>query len=301
MQKLKLSGGVNLYKIFIWLVVFFWGMSFVATKVVVSYIPPATAALIRFLIALVFLIFVNRKFPKILNLHGFFAGFWGITMYFYFENAGLVHTFPTNASLIVSSAPILHILFSHIIQKKKATMMEYIASFIAFSGVAVVILNGKFALKINPVGDIMLFGAASVWVLYTYHVEKMPNSDSLEGVAAITFWGVVTLVPFSLVEKNSWVSFNPASFVSLMYLGVVCSGIAYVLWNKGIKKVGSRYTTNTIYFIPVLTSIAESIFLKRLPNLYTIFGGAMVLVGLWLFNFSRRRLVYENISEGEDE
>ncbi|MFN3283453.1 MAG: DMT family transporter [Pseudothermotoga sp.] len=287
-----------LHRLLIWSVVLFWGISFVATRVVVLSVPPITAAFIRFLIASAALILVTRRAPRLLNWHSFFAGFWGVTMYFFFENSGLVYTYPTNASLIVSSAPILYTLFSHIVQKRRTTTVEYIASLVSFFGVAVVILNGRFVLKVNLLGDLMLLGAAFSWVLYTYHVEKMPDPDSLAGVMNITLWGVLTLIPFVIFERKPQIHFNIWAIVSLLYLGIICSGVAYVFWNTGIKRVGSRYTTNTIYFIPVVTSIAETVLLKNLPNFYTIIGGILVLFGLWLFNRQERGKESESLSKG---
>ncbi|MEJ5230215.1 MAG: DMT family transporter [Pseudothermotoga sp.] len=286
-----------MYKTLIWLVVLFWGVSFVATRVVVLSIPPITAALIRFLIASIALMLIIRKFPKLKNWHSFFAGFWGVTMYFFFENSGLVYTYPTNASLIVSSAPILYTLFSHVVQKKRTTVMEYIASIIAFFGVAIVILNGRFVLKMSLKGDLMLLGAAFAWVFYTYHVEKMPEPDSLMGVMSITVWGVLTLIPFAVFEEKHQITVTFPVVISLLYLGIICSGLAYVFWNLGIMRVGARYTTNTIYFIPVVTSVAEALLLKNLPNLYTVLGGILVLLGLWLFNREERGKGNESLSE----
>jgi len=286
-----------LYKILIWLVVLFWGISFVATRVVVLSIPPITAALIRFLIASIALMLAVRRLPKLKNWHSFFAGFWGVTMYFFFENSGLVYTYPTNASLIVSSAPILYTLFSHVVQKKRTTAIEYLASIIAFFGVAIVILNGRFVLKMSLKGDLMLLGAAFAWVFYTYHVEKMPEPDSLTGVMSITVWGVLTLIPFAVFEERPQITLTLPVIISLLYLGIVCSGLAYVFWNLGIIRVGARYTTNTIYFIPVITSVAEALLLKNLPNLYTVLGGTLVLLGLWLFNREERGKASESLSE----
>ncbi len=287
-----------LHRLLIWSVVLFWGISFVATRVVVLSVPPITAAFIRFLIASAALIFFTRRFPRLLNWHSFFAGFWGVTMYFFFENSGLVYTYPTNAALIISSAPILYTLFSHIFQKRKTTAVEYIASCFSFFGVAVVILNGKFVLKVNPIGDFMLLGAAFAWVFYTYHVEKMPDPDSMSGVTSITLWGLLTLIPFVILEKKSQFHLTLPVIVSLLYLGIICSGVAYVFWNIGIRRVGSRYTTNTIYLIPVVTSIVESVLLKNVPNLYTIVGGMLVLLGLWLFNRQERGKESEGLSKG---
>lgn len=295
-----------MYRVMVWSVVLVWGVSFVATRVVVQSLPPLTTALLRFLIATGVLILLSRKRPILFSWHIFFAGFWGITLYFAFENAALVYTFPTSASLIVSSAPILYTLFSHLVQRRHTTLLEYLASIIAFFGVAIVILNGQLVLKINPVGDLLLLGAALSWVFYTYHVEKILNAESLPVVCGITLWGVILLIPFSALEffNHRFTVENTVGIkeiLALLYLGVVCSGIAYVFWNSGIKNVGARYTTNTIYFIPIVTAMADSLLLGNIPNGYTISGAILVILGLWLFNRIERGKRSEGFVKGENE
>lgn len=266
----------------VWSVTVIWGLSFIATKIVVCSIPPLTAALIRFSIASLTLILLSQgRISNFFSRDIISAGFWGVAAYFIFENSGLVYTYPTNASLIVSSAPILYTIFSHLVQKRKTNISEYIASLFAFFGVMIIILNGRFVLKINPLGDLLMLGAALSWVFYTYHIDKIKDGDSLSVIASITIWGSIFLLPFSLFENKSRIYIDSKTMISLLYLGIICSGIAYFFWNKGIKRIDPRYTTNTIYFIPVVTSVSDSLILGNFPNLYTIVGGSMVLLGLW--------------------
>ncbi|MFN6991572.1 MAG: DMT family transporter, partial [Fervidobacterium sp.] len=236
------------------LVTIFWGLSFVATKFVVRSFSPFPAALYRFITALIVLLpFTNKKelLRSILDVNAAMTGFWGITMYFIFENTALIYTSPTNAAVIVSSAPILYILFTHVFHKRKTNIFQYLGSIIAFFGVALAIVNGRI-LKLNPVGDILAFGSAFSWVLYTHYVLKIKNSEGIDQVFSITFWGVVTLVPFSLFQDMRLI-FEWRSLIGLLYLGVICSAVGYFLWNKSIILIGDRRTTNTIYFIPLVT------------------------------------------------
>lgn len=262
------------------IVTLFWGMSFVATKFVVSVFPPFPAALYRFIIALLVL-FPFTKNKKIKDINAFWAGFWGITMYFVFENAALVYTNPTNAAVIVSSAPILYVLFTHLVHKTKTNIYHYIGSIIAFLGVTLVILNGRL-LKLNPLGDILAFGAAFSWVAYTHYVMKMENHDGIDQIFSITFWGVVTLIPFSLFQDMTPI-IETKSLIGLIYLGVICSAVGYFLWNKSIVLIGDRRTTNAIYFIPVVTIISENILIKPNLSLYNIIGVIMLIIGLYIF------------------
>ncbi len=262
------------------LVTIFWGASFVATKFVVNVFEPFPAALYRFLIALFILLPFTRK-KKIANINAFWSGFWGITMYFVFENTALRYTSPTNAAVIVSSVPLLYVLFTHVFHKVKTNKYHYLGSVLAFLGVALVILNGRM-MKLNPLGDILAFGAAISWVFYTHYVVRIKDVVGIDQTFSITFWGVVTLVPFSLLQ-NMQAKFEIKSVSSLIYLGIVCSALGYLLWNKSIEVIGDRKTTNFIYFIPLVTVISEFVLMKSKPTIYNILGVTMLILGLYIF------------------
>lgn len=269
------------------LVTLIWGVSFIATKVVVRELAPFPAALIRFLIALMVLT-PFRKLARVMDWNAFWSGFWGVTMYFVFENTALRLTAPTNVAVIVSSAPILYVLFSHIIHRQPTTSGQYVASALAFTGVALVILNGRL-MKLNPLGDVLAFGSAVSWVFYTHYILKMGKHDGMDDVFAITFWGVVTLLPFSVLQSNpgSWIrGVSPVAWLGLVYLGVLCSALGYYLWNKSIALIGDRRTTNAIYFIPVVTILSENLVLGGGLTVYNVVGTALLILGLLIFERS---------------
>ncbi|MGC8902920.1 MAG: DMT family transporter [Fervidobacterium sp.] len=264
----------------VFVVTLFWGVSFVATKYVVDVFKPFPAALYRFSIALLILLpFVKNR--KIRDINAFWAGFWGITMYFVFENTALIYTSPTNAAVIVSSAPILYVFFTHIFHKVRTNVFHYLGSALAFFGVALVILNGRI-MKLNPIGDIYAFGAAFSWVAYTHYVMKMKSDNGIQQVFSITFWGVVTLIPFSIFQDMTF-HFELKSFVSLIYLGIICSAIGYFLWNKSITLIGDRRTTNAIYFIPMVTIFSENVIMKSKLTIYNVLGVLSLIMGLYIF------------------
>ncbi|ONN27605.1 membrane protein [Thermosipho affectus] len=279
------------------LVVLFWGLSFISTSVVVKEISPLFAAFMRFLIALLVLFIVPKKRKiDLFNIHKILAGFWGITMYFVAENFSLKFTTPTNAAMIVSTAPIWYILFTQIVHKKKTHIFQYIGSTIAIVGVGLVILNGRLYLNVNPIGDLLAFGAALSWVFYTHHIVKLSDHSSITAVFEITFWGVVTLIPFTFVE---YAYFTPKIIFSinvvfgLLYLGILCSAVGYILWNKSIEILGDRTTTNAVYIIPIVTAIFENILFKRWPTFLLVSGIILVVTGLYIFEkFEERREKY---------
>ncbi|HRB91110.1 MAG TPA: DMT family transporter [Fervidobacterium sp.] len=133
----------------------------------------------------------------------------------------------------------------------------------------------------------LAFGAAISWVLYTYYVVKMEKNDGVDGIFSLTFWGVVTLLPFSFFQDMS-IRIEGKSLISLIYLGVLCSAVGYLIWNKSMTLIGDRSTTNFIYFIPVVTIISESIIINSQLTLYNILGTFMLIMGLYIFERGER-------------
>ena len=68
----------------------------------------------------------------------------------------------------------------------------------AFLGVALVVFNGKFILKLNPIGDMLTLGASIMWVLYSIIILKVQGKYSSAIISRkIFFYGVLTLLPYS--------------------------------------------------------------------------------------------------------
>ena len=99
---------------------FFWGISFISTKVVLRELPPSTIGLVRFVIASLFLAILLHKLepgsrPKKADLPFLaLSGILGISLYFFFENTGISYTSAVNASLIVTFVPLITILLDTI-------------------------------------------------------------------------------------------------------------------------------------------------------------------------------------------
>ncbi|NUU98748.1 multidrug transporter [Marinitoga sp. 1154] len=278
--------------IYMWITIIFWGISFVATKIIVHSVPPITAAFLRFFLSsLILIIFIRKdiKYEKKEFFYMMLAGFFGVTAYFLFENTALQFTTPSNGSLIISATPVMYLLFSDILRKSFSHKIRYLGTFLAFSGVSIIVLNGRFILKLNPLGDLLMFGASFSWIFYTIFIEKLHHHDNLIITKDLNFYGMIFFLPFAFFElKNAgtcpnfqlWI--QPKILIAFIYLGVFCTALGYIWWNKAIRLAGAKTTTNGIFFIPIVTVIADSIMLKNYPNIYTIIGATLVLFGNYI-------------------
>ncbi len=283
----------NLGFFFSFITVFFWGISFIAIKIVVRVIPPITLGAVRFAISLftlfVFTLLTSRgeKLPKAARKYSAIAGFWGITMYFIFENIGVHFTSPSQASLLISTVPIFTIAIADIYRKKRSSWKLYAMSFLSLVGVAIIILSNGFEFSSNILGDLLILLAAFSWGMYTLYINQLEEYDNLLATLEITKWGLIFLIPFSAVEMfiespNVVRFLHPDILVWLLFLGVLCSGFGYVMWNYAIKSLGSRTSSNFIYLIPLVSIIADSLILKNMPSMGVYIGGTLVMIGVIL-------------------
>ena len=92
-------------------------------------------------------------------------GITGGSVYFLAENAAMLYTTATNTSLIVCSCPLFTMLLVALFyrQSERFSKMQVLGSAMAFLGMAIVVLNGRFVLHLSPKGDLLAFGACLCW------------------------------------------------------------------------------------------------------------------------------------------
>jgi len=208
-------------------------------------------------------------------------------VYFIFENFGVHFTTPSQASLLISTVPIFTIAIADIHRKKKSNWKLYAMSFLSLVGVAIIILSNGFEFKLGIMGDSLILFAAFSWGMYTLYVNKLEKYDNFLITLEMTKWGLIFLIPLSaiemIVEQPNVVNFlHPDILVWLLFLGILCSGFGYVMWNYAIKSLGSRTSSNFIYIIPLVSIIADSLMLKNVPTMGIYIGGTFVMIGVIL-------------------
>jgi len=70
--------------------------------------------------------------------------------------------------------------------------------------------------------------------------------------------------------------------LNILYLGVISSGLAFILWQQGIERIGSIKASNYIYLVPLITAIAGVIFLDETMSLKMIIGALLIIAGLYI-------------------
>ena len=209
-----------------------------------------------------------------------------IIIYFFTENTALEITLATNVSFIVCTAPLLTTILSlWIYKKEKATRGLMAGSLLALVGVALVVYNGSFVLKISPLGDFLTLLAAFSWAFYSLIMRKMSNRYSIIFITRkIFFYGVLTILPAFLVHPWQFDItrlLEPAILFNLLFLGVLASLICFVVWNVVLKQLGTIRASNYIYLNPLFTLIGSAFLLGERLTMVALMGAALILGGVY--------------------
>ncbi len=275
-----------------------WGTTFVSSKLLLEEgMTPAEIMFLRFAMAYVCMIpfikgklFCNNWRDEALMM---LLGISGGSLYFLLENSALLYTQASNVAIIIAATPLLTTLAVHLIShQEKVSKRLYGYSLLSLSGVALVVFNGEFILKLNPLGDILTLGAALMWVIYSIVVVKMEKRyDSLMITRKVFFYGVLTLLPYFAIEPfgvTIEMLTRPIVIGNLLFLGLLASLICYWTWNVVIIKLGAVRSTNYLYINPIVAMITSYFVLNEHITSLAIIGTALILTGMYLAQRQRR-------------
>ena len=270
-----------------------WGTSFLVSKELMTRIAPVPLMWIRFVIAYLALWIVcpKRRFCWKEKWQFLLLALVGNTLYFLAENSALRLTQASNVSILVSTAPILSALLMRLFRQNEKLSMQQLTGFgIAFLGVLLVVFNGVFVLKLNPMGDLLALCAALLWAAYGFVAKRsLQEFDSFFVTRKMMFYGMLSSAPLLLMGSESLPRLSAlrmSDYFSLLYLGVVCSAICYVLWNKAIRQLGAVKTNLYVYAVPLVTMLASVLFMKERITGVGFLGIALVVGGMVLSSFT---------------
>lgn len=276
-----------------------WSSTFIVSKIILENLTPLQVLLMRYVIAVVFLSAIYPKFkrPTSWKEELLFLGIGAsLAGYFIFENSALQRTYSSNVSLIVATIPLMTGLLSMVVFKTKFLTVRNILGFIiAYTGVAIIIINGNSLEGVEPLGDFLAFGAAIMFAIYSVIMEKSKESYHLiQKTRKVFSYGLLVLIVIVLSsgEGFSSIEFSLPLGGSILYLGVVASSLAFIMWNDAINQLGPVRTNLYIYLVPVVTTVFAFFILKERITWLSLLGTLGILIGLYLS---------EQVEEEEEE
>jgi drug/metabolite transporter (DMT)-like permease len=266
-----------------------WGISYLSIKVVVAEINPVLSAFYRFLIASIILyIVLKRKYPqeRLLKEDRFkmaLGGFFGVSLYFFFENYSVLYTSASNVAILISSIPVFTLIAQRIIFKEKLTMWKVVGAAMSAIGI-IVIIASKERISLfskGTIGDIMALASALCWVIYNIVTSKFKGS--YKSITITTYqgiWGCLFLTPSLFFSKISIPSVKTS--LNLLFLAVFCSCIAYVIYVYCLEQLGATVITTYINLQPIVSLASAYVILNESITVWQIAGSIIIIAGVFL-------------------
>ena len=277
--------------------IFFWGLSFIATKVALKEVHPFTLLTLRFGIgALLLLAFQLQKDKQFLKAFTFrdwlsilFLAAIGISGHTLLQAYGLLYTTAINTGWIVAIIPIFITLAARFYLGEPITPRKAGGILLGFLGIFLVISKGEFSLSVfrfgSTFGDILILTSALTWTAFTIGGrEFLSRYPPLAAITPILIIGCLILFPFTWL-KGEWhllFHLSVVAWVGILFLGILCSGLAYLFWYSALEKKDSSIVGMYLYLEPFVTLIGASLFLGEEIYFITLAGGGMTLLGVFL-------------------
>ena len=280
----------------LWAVIF-WGFSFIATKVALKEINPFTLLTLRFGIGGLLLLLVQlQKDGRFLKAFSFkdwvsiiFLATVGISGHTLLQAFGLLYTTAIHTGWIVAIMPIFITVAARFYLGEAITLRKIGGIVLGFLGIFLVISKGVFSLSIfrfgSTFGDSLILISALTWTAFTVGGRGfLSRSSPLAAITPMMIVGCLITFPFTWLkwEWNLLFHLSTAAWMGILFLGVFCSGLAYLFWYSALEKKDSSMVGMYLYLEPFVTLIGAYFLLGEEIQWITLMGGGMILLGVYL-------------------
>jgi len=271
-----------------------WALNFSIVKVSLSEIDPYSFNVLRFIFATGLLWYFARKKGHSLKVRK--KHFWklvgigiiGNLFYQLFFIIGINYTYAANAAVMLGTIPIWVALLSQFFTDEKLTLYKALGVLFAFIGVALIMIGSSDTISFESEsfwGNVITLAAAICWGIYTILSRQYLRVYSpLQYSAFMSVVGLIslTLIGLPFLIKLNWSGISWVGFGGILYSGALSIGIAYIIWNNGVKKIGAVRTAAYQNLVPVLGLIFGLVLLGEELTVLQYIGAGSVIAGIIL-------------------
>ena len=268
-----------------------WGSSFFNIKIATYSYDPITLALVRVIFASIPL-FLLCKFKKI-KLEAFgrdwnwyaLIGLCNIAIPFVLIAIGTAKINSYLAAILMSTTPLSGSILAHIFTKdEKLSFKKSIGVLVGFSGIILLFFDKVIINSDNYIYAIITIIGSTFYCIGGLLTLKLRNKKNENVTTSTTLWSVIFLLPFSLIIENPWES-SPTliSTLSLLYLGVIATGFAWLIRFRILTVNGLVFQTQVAYLIPIFGIIFGYFLMDEVITWKVIVSLVVILIGIYIF------------------
>jgi drug/metabolite transporter (DMT)-like permease len=275
-----------------------WGGTFIATKIALQEVSPATIVWLRFGMGVIVLgaaVLLRKQFaiPE-RNDWLYFAllGFIGVTLHQWLQANGLKTAQATTTAWIVATTPVFIALLGWLVLKERFNWVRVTGIAVAALGVILIVSRGNpgalFTGQVGSVGDLLILLSAPNWAIYTvlsrrelarHPAARMMFYVMLFGWLFTTVW-IFGFGPglreIGLLDSRGW--------GAILGLGIFGSGLAYIAYYDALQVIPASQLGVFLNIEPLVTTLLAAPFLGEPITLIVLVGGAVIILGIYLVN-----------------
>ncbi|MEC3607252.1 DMT family transporter [Bacillus glycinifermentans] len=268
-----------------------WGGMYVVVKVVVAVIPPLELVWMRYAVAIIALLIIGfvKKLSWRIRRHDILLiitiGIIGNTISIVTQEIGTSLSSAQMGAIITSSTPAFMVIFARLLLKERLNLQKGISVALATIGVLLIVGNGQIDMS-NQLGGLSLLIAALTWALMSVLLKRVPSDYSPIVVTTYSILvAIIILTPFVWVNADE-IHFSqlthPTIWGGLLYLGIISTACAFILWNRGLQLLNASSGGLFFFFQPLVGTLLGWILLgESLGGTFWI-GSILILIGVLL-------------------
>tara|TARA_Y100001949_G_scaffold59332_1_gene50118 strand:+ start:917 stop:1816 length:900 start_codon:yes stop_codon:yes gene_type:complete len=266
-----------------------WASAFFNIKIATYSFGPITIAFLRvFFGAIPVLLLCYYKKIKVeafsKDWHWFaMIGFINLVAPFYLIAYGVQSVQSNLAAILMSTTPLSSTVLGHFYTKnEKFNFVKTIGILIGFSGILYLFSDNILINENNVLSALLILLGSTCYVIGGVLTLKISKKKNENVTGSILIWAVIILIPIVSFAEQPW-NINPRldSTISVIYLGLVSTGIAWLLRFKILVKNGLIFQSQVSYLIPIFGTILSYIFLKELITFKVLISLIAVSVGIY--------------------
>jgi drug/metabolite transporter (DMT)-like permease len=224
----------------------------------------------------------NRKIIGQIAIAAFFEPF----LYFVGECYGLTMVTSTTAAVIVATVPLFAPLAALFLLRERISFFNWLGIFLSVFGIVMVMMGNGLHFSASTVGILLMFLAVLSAVGYSVAIKKVAGSCPPVMIVALqnTFGTLYFLPLFFFIDGGSLSlsDFSFSTMLPLINLAVFASSLAFILYVKGLDKIGVAKANVLVNLIPAFTAIFSFFILGEKLGLAKIIGVMVVIAGVFV-------------------
>ena len=275
--------------IFLTVLALIWASAFFNIKISTYSFGPTTIAFLRVffgsLPVLLLCYLKNIKIEAFSKDWYWFAsiGFINLVVPFFLIAYGVKSVQSNLAAILMSTTPLSSTVLGHFYTKnEKFNLMKTIGVLIGFAGIVYLFSDKLVINENNFVSALLILLGSTCYVIGGVLTLKISKKKNENVTCSILLWATIILLPLVLIFDEPW-NLNPRldSTISVIYLGIVSTGIAWLLRFRILKKNGLIFQSQVAYLIPIFGIILSYIFLKEVITFKVLVSLVAVVFGIY--------------------